>query len=481
MIKKLLASPSVIYLTSRYGTYFIQFINSLFIAVYLGPLYLGIWGFFNLVMQYFTQVNFGVPYSLNVMGSINKQDNQKLTLICNSGLLLTLITSIAAIGCLFIIVLYFPEIGSKYRLLEFILPLIIIVVTQYFNTIFSNIYRVFGKLKEISFSQSLLPLSILIVSLFFRGEKLLYAMIWINVIANVLILGVYLYNNPIKLNLQWNKPLIRALLEKGLYLFIYTSSFYFIIISIRTIISHYYTVEEFGFFTFFYTLANIFILLLNSITFLITPKMLNKFAHSEVEEAERFIQKLRKDYIVLAHLLMQLSLLFFPVFLQFFPTYNSTLFGFRLIVLSIVLYTNGFGYQGLLMAKHKEKNLAIVSVVAFLINLSVAFIIVEFLNLSYEYVIIATMVSYLFFVLANGISGIKLLKGTSTWKLLLKAVIPHYIMLPYLLALILTLLNVNNWLFILPLLLFIILNLENLLGSFKTAKKMINDPQYINI
>lgn len=40
LIRKSLSNPAILYIISRYGTYIIQFINSLFIAIYLGPYYL---------------------------------------------------------------------------------------------------------------------------------------------------------------------------------------------------------------------------------------------------------------------------------------------------------------------------------------------------------------------------------------------------------------------------------------------------------
>ena len=63
----------VLFLFSRYATYFIHFINSLFIAVYLGPYYLGIWGFISLIIQYVNQINFGIAHSVTAIISVHKK------------------------------------------------------------------------------------------------------------------------------------------------------------------------------------------------------------------------------------------------------------------------------------------------------------------------------------------------------------------------------------------------------------------------
>ena len=74
-----------------------------------------------------------------------------------------------------------------------------------------------------------------------------------------------------------------AILKKGLLLFLYNTCFYFIIISVRTIISGNYEVEEFGLFSFSFTLAHAVMLLLESLMFVIFPKMIGKMTGDNKE------------------------------------------------------------------------------------------------------------------------------------------------------------------------------------------------------
>ena len=76
-IKAIFTNKIIIYLLSRYGTYGLQFLVSLSIAAKLGPYYLGIYGFINLIVSYFGQINFGIPHSLNVLLVHHKSDNKK--------------------------------------------------------------------------------------------------------------------------------------------------------------------------------------------------------------------------------------------------------------------------------------------------------------------------------------------------------------------------------------------------------------------
>ena len=70
-----------------------------------------------------------------------------------------------------------------------------------------------------------------------------------------------------------DKTIIKELLNKGYALFFYNTCFYFIMMSLRTIISSDYSPEEFGNFTFAYTLSNAIMLLVEALIFLVSPKM----------------------------------------------------------------------------------------------------------------------------------------------------------------------------------------------------------------
>ena len=72
MFKSVVHNSSFSYIISRYVTYIIQFINSILIAIYLGPIYLGIWGFLNLVIQNLNQMNFGIAHSANTIAAVLK-------------------------------------------------------------------------------------------------------------------------------------------------------------------------------------------------------------------------------------------------------------------------------------------------------------------------------------------------------------------------------------------------------------------------
>lgn len=57
-------------------TYAVQFITSIWVAVKLGPFYLGIWGVILLLINYFKLINFGISNSLTVL-LVQHKENKK--------------------------------------------------------------------------------------------------------------------------------------------------------------------------------------------------------------------------------------------------------------------------------------------------------------------------------------------------------------------------------------------------------------------
>jgi len=300
-------------------------------------------------------------------------------------------------------------------------------------------------------------------------------------VSLVLTLWLFIKKINIKWTITFEYNILKEILYKGFYLFIYNSSFYLIIISTRSIISYFYSVSEFGYFTFSFTLGNTVNLLLASFSFLIFPKILNRFAKTSDQEGVVLLNKLRKTYIISSHFLVYSVVLVFPLFLYFFPRYQSSLESFRLVALTIVLYSNAFGYQGLLMAKGKEKLIALLSFVTLLINILLGFSLASIWKLPFSQIIIATAISYGLYIYLLGFFGRKVVNQSTSFFDTMKDIFPFSLFVPYGFALILSLNNVNNVLFLIPLILFIILNVSSFNDIKNTIIEIIKNPKIINI
>lgn len=481
LLKKGITNPAIIYLVSRYGTYIIQFINSLFIAVYLGPYYLGIWGFINLVIGYIGQLNLGISHSVNVIVSINKQNEEYVRKIIGNGISMVLCLSIVIVMFFMLNKIGLIQIGSKYNFSNFIFPIALIAALTHLNSLLSNIFRVFGKIHAIAINQSLYPVIVLFVIPFFRGERLLWAMLITHSVAFVISFVLFLVQTPVNIKPLFEWKVFKFIQVKGWHLFIYNTSFYLILLTTKSFISSNYTVSEFGYFTFSYSLANVVLLLLDSISFLIFPKMLNRFATSSNDQITKILTSLRAAYISLSHLLIHFVIMVFPLFLLFFPDYSESSSVFKVTALTIVLYTNSFGYQSVLMAKGKEKLIGHIAFGALILNIILSAILVHLLNVSFNFVILSTLITYLIYVTVIGKFGMSLLKMSSNFLSAIKNVYPWRMMIPFIISLLFALLEMPEWYFVSPFVLYLILNYKEIIGLKMIVLKVVNNPSFINI
>ncbi len=481
MLQKIIKNPSLMYLISRYFTYLVHFVNSILIAKYLGPYYLGVWGFLYLVINYVSQLNLGISHSVNLILSTNKEKEQYVRKIVGNSVMMVGILSLFIITFFLLSFLLEVPIGQKYDAYKYIAPIVLIGVLMHFNALFSNIFRVYGKIYEIIISQSLYPFLLLLVLPFFRGEQLLWGSIIVHCIAILIAFFVFVFKTPINLFPIFDTQLMRYIQTRGWYLFIYNVSFYFILISSRTFISQYYSVEEFGYFTFSYQFASAVLLLLDSISFLIFPKMLNRFANQGLEQVRNLLSYIRGGYIFSCHFLVHCVILFFPLFIYLFPKYESSLNVFRLIALTVVVYTNAFGYQGLLMARGKEKQIAGIALGALFLNLVACYVLIDVLRIQFEHAILGTLLTYFIYVYILSKMGRRLLKIEDDFLSTFKDVFSYNVIIPFIASFLFSILKLSNLFFVLPLLLLLLLNIRIILDAKNIVIKIINNPNIVNI
>jgi len=469
------------YVASRYLTYIIQFVNSLFIAAYLGPFYLGIWGFISLVGQYIGQFNLGISHSVNAIISIHKEKRWYVQKVVGTSM--TMFLGLSLIVILFFIInnLLNINIGSRYNFPKYSVLIVATGIFGYLNASISTVFRVYGKLFEIAFSQTIVPTLMLFSIIFFKGEQLLWALVISNFLSSLISFILFLSKSPIKIKLLYIKRLFKYIQKKGWYLFVYNTSFYLIIITTRSFISGYYSVKEFGYFTFAYTLANVGLLLLDSLSFIIYPKLLNRFALSSSDVIISLLNMLRNGYITISHLIIHIVILLFPLFLYFFPQYEQSKSAFYLIALTLALYTNAFGYSGLLIAKEREKVLSYLTLLSLLINIILAFILANIIKVPFSYIILATMFSYFIFILGVVRLGLKYLHCQNNIMSLIQYVFPYQLAIPFFLSLCLIFFQVSTIYFVIPLVVFGFFNITTIINLKQTIKRIIENPNFINI
>ena len=481
LIKKVSNNKVFIYMITRYFVYFLQFLTTLLIANKLGPYFMGIWGFIVLLISYFHQCHFGIANSLNVLIVQHKNDNNYCTDIIGNSFILTGYLSILVIVVYFASSLLDISIFKKYQVDSFFLFICIIAILQYVNLVVINVFRVQNRLIHVSFCQSIIIVLNFVGIFFLSGMNLLYYFIFGHLFGNIIILFLAFKSGIIpKIHqIQARFKTQKIILNKGLMLFLYNSCFMFIIVSIKTIISSNYDVKEFGIFAFSFTLGQSVVLLLDTFSFILFPKLIDKLSSSDYSKVKNTIHTIRVGYISTAHLLVYIALIIFPYFLHYFPKYSGSLTTLNLIVLTILMNVNHFGYSSLLIARNKEKTSATISLISLAINIGLGLLFAKIFKVEFSYVIIATMLTYVFFCYVIMLEGIKLI-NIKNHSYVIKNFFPIRLFLPFLFAFLISIFQYDQYIWI-PLFLFLILNISEIKEILDLVKKVVYHPNLINV
>lgn len=464
-------------------TYGLQFILSLVIANRFGPYYMGVYGLVQLILSYFDQINFGIPHSLNVLLVHNKSSQQKQNeYIWNSMAFFHAINLLVVLLAVFFFL--FGELEwDGFSIKPFFWLIILIAITSYYNSIVSTVIRFKNKVNLLSLIGSLPVLINIIVVFFFSESALVFALICSNLISCVItfVIGAKYINISSSFKNHFSLDIQKTIINKGLFLFLYNSCFYFIFIAIRTIISGGYSIEEFGFFTFSYTISNSVLLLLGSLNTIIFPKTIDMLSGHDRLEQNTVLKKLRVGYITSSHLLIYLAMVCYPLLIIVMPKYQLALTSLNLISLTILMNTNSYGYSTLLIAQNKERVCSNISFVALLITIILGAFASGYLHLRFDYVILSVLIAYLFISVMSMYEGDKLL-GVCDASILHSLIhfMPIRLLIPYILALVYSLSQIP-YLSFLPLIVFLILNYKDLVFLKDIVAKMIVNPNVIDV
>lgn len=479
LIKSLFNNKIFLYVGTRYLVYGLQFIILMVVASKLGPYYYGIWGFILMLIGYFGVSNFGIANSINVLMVQHKDDAKTISDYVFSAMLCVGILSLVVVLIAVIVPFCHFDILKKYEIGNLFYLICLYAIFDYFNRLFSNIYRVKNRLLELSFYQSSTALFVFCVIFLVNGHKLLYGLFAAYFLSQIFSLLFFLLRGAIPFNGHASFEGVCLVFKKGFYLFLYNSCFYMILVSTSTIISYYYSVSEYGLYTFSYNLGNAVLLILEAFAFILFPKMLDKFYTGDNEMVLKTLELIRVNYVVLTHGLMYVAFALFPIFIMFFPQYQDALMALWFTALSVMLTVNSFGYNTLLIARNKEKLIAKISIVSLLVNVAVGLLFAH-LEAPYYMIVVSVMISYLLFAVLCGYYAYRQLGLKMHLLSLMKDLFPVPLLIPFVLALLVATRN-QNLLSFMPLIIFLVMNTSNLRNIFNTINNIRKNPSVADI
>ena len=452
------------------------------VAVRLGPYYLGLYGIIQLILNYANQFNFGIPHSLNVLLVHNKNDEKKQdSLIFNSLVLFSFLNVFLVVLLLIVKLMGLTKYG-EIDIDRYLIILVLIAGITYYNSIFSTVIRFRNKVNQLSIVGSIPVIIDLSIIWFFEKEELVWALTITNFISCILsafyfrVVGAF----PRKKIGIGDRKLQEEIFRKGIYLFMYNSCLYFMLLGIRTIVSSNYPLQEFGYFTFSFTIVNAVMLLLNSLDIIIFPKVIDRLSNVKKEVCYNTLKTLRVCYISTSHLLIYIALVVFPLFLKFFPQYENAISTMNMIALAVLMRSNAYGYNSLLIARNYEKIASHISMISLIISLLLGFFMAIVLHVPSSNIVISVLLAYLFCSYLMTYYGEKILSSQLTYRSVFKRCFPLKIFIPYILALLISILEKEN-LIILPLIVFLILNKKDIINIKDYVLKMIKSPNVIDL
>lgn len=480
LLSRVVKNKVVLYMTTRYVTYALQFVTSMIIAFKLGPDLFGVWSFLLMLINFFNIFDLGISNSLNVL-LVQDRDNPALANTHTKSALF-----ITGLLCLLVAVIYgmvslvHPAIIAKYDAQQYLICVFLVVVMAYFNKMFAAIYRVNNRLLEISIFQSAIPVALFVAIVVFKAD--VWYLIIAYLIGCLIALSIFLANRKITFSGAFDRKDVPVVAGKGFWLFLYNSAFYFILYTSSFLVSVYYPRMEYGKYNFAYTISHAVILLIDAFGYIIFPKMIMKLKEQDKTVSEKAIDRIRGDYISLVYLLIFLAVPVISIVTQFVPKYSDTGKVISLAAITLLPYANCFGINTFLIAQNKEKILSYISMGCLVFNIAVTFVCINVFDIPYEFVYMPIMVSYILYTLFCSLVVLHYLdKDTRFFRVLLYA-FPLETILPFVAYLMLIVTNhfSQGWTFI-PLALYALCNNKGLLRMWNSIKTIVYKPDIVDI
>ncbi|WP_152286909.1 lipopolysaccharide biosynthesis protein [Flavicella marina] len=474
IFKQILNSQITHFIGVKYLTFGIQFVNSLLIAKYLGVFYFGIYSFLILLNQYLTYLGMIPSYSLNAILSTKKKSLYYSKRLWHNTLLLTLILCflVSMIGVLLVSI--YPTIFAKYQFYDYFAFVFLIFSVSAFNNVFTNLYRTYGELNKINFNQFIVPFFQLVVLILFNTQSLIYFLLLAMVIGNICSLILFLNNSPISLGFGFKGSIMKEILTRGGHLLMYNVSFYLLLLSSRTIVSIEFSPEKLGFYSLAVSLSSAVFMVVGSVSFLVYPKLLNKFYANDSSDTKKVLVKIRELYIASCFLLTYMGFLLVPILIVFIPKYSMAMTPFKILLFTQLIFNNSFGYSVLLVAKKKEKIMTKICLysVVIIVGLSILF---AKLGFSINLIAVSVLVGFTYYVFKLTKVGMKEFNYKVTYHDVYKELFPRNFLIPLVFILI-SLIIENDFIFIvLSFLFFIFLNKKRIIQIIIHLQELVSN------
>lgn len=475
--KGLFKSKAVLFTANRFLSFILQLIVTTFIAVKLGPYYLGIWGIIKLLLRYLRYLNFGTALASSVLiSSINSTSTEEYKKIIFNSFLINLSVGLLLILISVIVLSLNISFPGKFVFLDkMILLIAFVAISNHISKLFMDISRCFGNLGPIMLHQILLQLLLIPLLFIFSGNALIYALLYVTSGTHILSTIIYFVRLPFKIKINTSKRLIKKIFIKGINLLVFEMSLRFIMISASTIVSLYYTLEIVGYYTFSENIAEATLLGTQAIIYIFMPKVIQKIKGIETLQGKyELIKSLRYIHNHGMALVIFTVIVSFPVFLLFLKGFEINKI-FTLLIIGFFFQSQQFGYLHLIMTYNREKYMSRATVIAVLINLGLCSLLTYVFKLDYIWLGFPTMFSMFINSYYAIYLGRKILKKECSFRIIFNDLIPQKFFWPILIFMLGVFTDYQNILSILAYAVFLLLNYKVLIEIIIKSKSIVQN------
>ena len=213
---------------------------------------------------------------------------------------------------------------------------------------------------------------------------------------------------------------------------------------------------------------------MDAFSFIAFPKVLSALANKDNQEVSAVLKKYHSIYVVTANLVMYVFFLLMPVLTILMPQYVDSIPAFNIIGLALLMNAHNFLISSFLIARNQENVSAKISAIGLVLNVFIALILVKIFRVDYNLVALAMLFSY--FIMTY----VTYRKCVKTICLSITDIFSIRMIIPYSMALLLSIFSFYNYLW-LPLLLFLLLNYRDVYSLKIVATRLLKNSNIINI
>mgnify|MGYP000939962729 CR=1 FL=1 len=484
IISKILKDKFFILVFFKYFAFVIKALKGLLIAKFLGPYFMGVWGFMLMIEDYLAYTGFGIQSYLSVELAKSTKDNVYQKQIMSQTISGYVIIFIFILLLYPIYVLLGNNFGGKYLLGSFLIYCLINTGLHHLQRSFFEFYRVAKKFSLINFSEIVTISLPLLAFIFFKNEQLIWAMYVLSIFAYIISLLIFFYYLPFKIKLIFKLKQLGNLISKGFPFLIYNLSFALIALSGKTIVSLFYLVKEMGYFSFAVSITAACLLGIKTVQWAILPSLISRYNNmNDKQEVLKFAYLLEKINSTVVIFFVMIVMIILPALFIFFPEYLPSYKVMIYLFLNAAVLSMGMGFGSYIIVKNKQIILAKYSIFIFILITLINLITSQYLNLSFEWIAIGQILGSMIFIILQRKTFHEISGNSIDFFALVTTCFPLKVIIPMIIFALGMHLEYSILYFIAGLFLFTALNYKNffIINSFiKERYKVKNDNIDIN-